>query len=130
MRPTLALLLALSAAIAAPAAAGAMSVPLDHAVRLRVPGAAASVVVGNPAVADVTVVDSHTVYVQGKGYGSTDVVVLDAAGRALFNGDVTVTVPSSDVSVYRGSARTDFACAPGCAEAVKASGGSTPAKPS
>lgn len=129
MRHT-ALLLSIGALLAAPAAALAMTVPLDHSVRLNVPGSAASVVIGNPAVADVTVVDSHTVYVMGKGYGSTDVVILDQGGRTLYTGDVIVTKPGSDVSVYRGGSRTDFACAPGCSEAVKASGGSTPAKPS
>lgn len=110
----LALLLALTAA--SPLAAETLTVAIDHSMRLPVAGGAASVVVGNPQVADVTVVDSHTVYVSGRGYGETDVVVLDGAGRTLFSGDIMVGAPNTGrVSVYRGSARTDLACAPGCA---------------
>jgi hypothetical protein len=96
--------------------AQAMTVPLDHAERLSIHGAAANVVVGNPSVADVTVVDSHTLYVLGRSYGSTGLNVTDALGRTLFSGDVTVVRPMSGVSVYRGVARSDLACAPGCSE--------------
>ena len=117
MRPALiaALALTLSAAGAGAACAASLSVPLDRSVRLTVPGAAASVVVGNPAVADVTVVDTHTLFVSGRGFGSTDIVVLDASGRVLVSTDVSVSPPNTGhVSVYRGAARTDLACSPGC----------------
>ena len=97
-----------------------MVVPIDHSQRLTVQGAAASVVVGNPQVADVTVVDSHTLFVSGRGYGETDVVVLDHAGRTIYSGEVTVTAPSMGrVSVWRGQARTDMACAPNCQVTIR-----------
>lgn len=108
-------LLASSSALAA-----SLVVPIDHSTRLTVGGAAASVLVGNPEVADVTVVDSHTLFVLGRGYGETDVVVLDAFGATLFSGEVIVAAPSSGrVSVYRGGERTDHACAPGCQVSVR-----------
>jgi Flp pilus assembly secretin CpaC len=98
-----------------PALAEALTVPIDHSTRLSIAGSAASVVVGNPQVADVTVVDSHTVFISGRGYGETDVVVLDGAGRTVYAGEVMVGSPNNGrVSVYRGAARTDMACAPGC----------------
>jgi len=101
--------------IAASAAAEPLTIAIDHSSRLNVQGAAASVVVGNPQVADVTVVDSHTVFVSGRGYGETDVVVLDGAGRTIYAGEIMVGTPGGGrVSVYRGSERTDMACAPGC----------------
>ncbi len=112
----------LSASIAAGAFAEPLSLAIDHSSRLNVRGAAASVVVGNPQVADVTVVDSHTVFVSGRGYGETDVVVLDGAGRTVYEGEVVVGTPSSGrVSVYRGSDRTDMACAPGCEVSFRSS---------
>ncbi len=116
MRPPLASMFVVGALLIAPAAAKALVVPLNHAARLAISGTAASVVVGNPTIADVTVVDSHTVYVTGKGYGTTDIVVLDARGRALFGGDVTVAAPGGSVSVYRGATKTSAACNPGCVE--------------
>ncbi len=109
------LALAATLLLAGPLAAQPLTVPIDHSMRLNVAGSAASVVVGNPQVADVTVVDSHTVFVSGRGYGETDVVVLDGAGRTIYSGEVMVGQQSAgQVSVYRGSERTDMACAPGC----------------
>jgi len=122
--------LALLAAVAAsPALADSLTVPIDHSVRLNVAGSASSVLVGNPAVADVTVVDSHTVFVLGRGYGQTDVVILNRDGQTVYSGEVTVAaVGGGRVSVYRGPARTDMACAPGCQVSVRsAGGGSAPA---
>ena len=80
------------------------------------PFAVGLAVVGNPSVADVTVVDSHTLYVVGKSYGSTALNVTDAMGRAIYAGDVTVVRPLSSVAVYHGLTRAEFACAPSCAE--------------
>jgi hypothetical protein len=91
-------------------------VPLDHTVRIGVQGQAASVVIGNAAVADVTVIDTHTLFVSGKSVGQTDVSVLDGAGRTIFASDVDVTTYGPGrVAVFRGQERTDFNCAPGCA---------------
>jgi Flp pilus assembly secretin CpaC len=122
----------LSAALAfggsALAATPSIVVPVDQSTRLEVAGSAASVLVGSPAVADVTVVDSHTLYVTGRNYGSTDVVVLDQFGSTLFRGSVVVTAPDvGRVTVYRGGARTDFACAPSCQVASRAAGAPAPA---
>ncbi len=98
---------------AAGAHAAAMSVPLNHSVRLPLAGPAQSVVVGSPSVVDVAVIDSRTVYVSGKAPGATDVTVIDPLGRVVFRGDVSVAGGAS-VSVFRGAARTEAMCAPYC----------------
>jgi Flp pilus assembly secretin CpaC len=119
-------LAALAAAVstAAAAAVPGIVVPIDQSTRLSIAGSAYSVLVGSPSVADVTVVDSHTLYISGRSYGSTDVVVLDRDGSMLYRGDVVVTAPEvGRVSVYRGAARTDLACAPGCQVAARGGGG-------
>jgi Flp pilus assembly secretin CpaC len=111
-------------------------VSLDHSTRLKIAGAAQSVVVGNPTVADVTVVDSHTLFVSGRGYGVTDVVVLDASGRTLYSTEVVVGVAHTGrVSVFRGAERTDMACSPNCQVSVRtggaggSGGGAAPSSP-
>ncbi len=113
----------------APVWAHALVVPLDHSQRLSLSGAASSVLVGNPSIADVTVVDSHTLYLQAKSYGVTNLVVLDRVGRTLYSGDVTVSAPGASVSVYRGGERADFGCTPRCSgsSAGMASAGGAPA---
>ena len=104
------------ALMAGPALAGTMTVPVDHTVKLALAGPAGSVVVGNPTVADVTVVDSRTVFVTGKGPGSTDVNVIDPLGRNVFSGDVRVVGEAgSHVVVHHGpTQRADLSCDPGC----------------
>jgi Flp pilus assembly secretin CpaC len=113
-------------ALATGAHAASLSVTLDHSTRLPVQGAA-SVVVGNPGVADVTVVGTNAVYVLGRSFGSTDIVVLDKAGRTVFSGDVTVTRSNATVALYRGVDRTDFTCASSCAQNERAGGGASAA---
>ena len=109
--------------IAGPVAAQSVNVPLDHVVRVNVPGYATSVVVGNPSVADVTVIDSRTLFITGRGYGATNIIALDRSGQTLFSGDVVVTSHAADVSVYRSSTRQDYACAPSCNAYGHTSGG-------
>lgn len=106
--------------LAAAAHAETLVISIDHSQRLPIGGAVQSVVVGNPSVADVTVVDSHTLYVIGKSFGQTDVIALDAYGRTLYQGDVVVgSANVGRVTVYRGGARTDMACAPNCQAVVR-----------
>jgi hypothetical protein len=106
---------ALLAATATAAHAATFEVLVDHSARLPVTGAA-SVIVSNPKVADVTVVDTRTVYVSGHAAGSTNIVVLDRLGRPVFSSDIAVVRPGSPVAVFHGLKRTDFTCGENCAE--------------
>ena len=108
--PYIALPFLLGLAFAGAARAEGVTVALDHSTRVSLHGAAANVVVGNSAIADVAVVDSHTLYVTGRAMGSTDVAVVDPLGRTIFNGEVTVMRPVSSVTLYRGVERVDFSC--------------------
>lgn len=120
-------LLAAGLAVAAGSGARAapLSVPMNHSAKLRMSGAAASVVVGNSKIADVTVVDTRNVFVTGKAPGATDVTVVDALGRTVFSGDVTVTLAGGrPVTVHRAGVASELACSPRClapeaAEALK-----------
>lgn len=117
LAPALLAGLGLAAALAAgPAVAGSMTVAVDHTVKLSLMGPAGSVVVGNPAVADVTVVDSRSVFVSGRGPGTTDVTVVDPLGRTVFAGDVrVVSEPGAHVVIHRGSlTRAELSCDPSC----------------
>jgi len=119
MRRLLVAMMAL--AIATPAlAAPRTSVAIDHTTRINLRAPAASVIVGNPAVADVTVVDERTLFLSGRGYGVTEVVVLDPLGRTIWSGEVVVTAPTEGaVTVYRGAQATEMACAAGCSPSIR-----------
>ena len=59
---------------------GALNVEIDRSARIQLRGAAASVIVANPQIADVSVVDANTLFIVGKGYGVTEVVAVDGVG--------------------------------------------------
>jgi Flp pilus assembly secretin CpaC len=109
------------------AQAQSLNVEIDRSSRISLRGQAASVIVGNPDIADVTVVDANTLFVTGKGYGVTEVVAVDALGRTLYQGEVIVTGGSTgSVRVWRGAQATEMACASSCAPSVRNGGGRTP----
>jgi hypothetical protein len=115
---------ALAIAGSAVARGSGMTVEVNQSHRVVLRGAVANVIVGDPAVADVVMIDAHSVIVVGKGYGSTQVMVIDPAGHALLDTRVTVTARNDGrVTVYRGAASTDYSCAGRC-QAVPAPGGS------
>ena len=117
----------LSAATAAQAASH-VNVGINQGLRLPVGGSAANVVIANPAIADVTVVDAHSVIILGKGYGTTQIMVLDSAGRLLMDSIVTVNAPAEgQMTVYRGPAAQQYDCSPRCeADSAKSTASAAP----
>lgn len=102
--------------------ARALTVEIDRSQRIALRGQADSVIVGNPQIADVTVVDANTLYVTGKGYGVTEIIAVDAIGRTLFQNQVIVTGgQTGSVRVWRGAEVTEMACAASCAPSIRAS---------
>jgi hypothetical protein len=84
-------------------AGNTIAVEKSHAKRIALSSQAGSVIVGNPDIADVTIVDSYTIYVVGRSYGSSSVTVTDRMGRAIYDGDVVVSAPSQgSVNLYSG----------------------------
>lgn len=127
MRPMLATIFALSLSLAsslagAPAIAadGApINVNVNMARILRINAAAATVIVGNPGIADVTIQDPQTLILTGKSFGQTNLIVLDSAGNPIADTLVEVVqMQAGVVTVYQGQARTSLACAPVCQSVV------------
>lgn len=97
-----------------------VSLAVDGVQRISLRGAAASVIVANPQIADVTVSDANTLFITGKGYGVTEVVAVDAIGRTLFQNRVVVTGgQAGSVRLWRGAQATEMVCASSCAPSVR-----------
>ena len=110
----------LLAPLSAAGQSNAVNVEIDRSTRVQLGGVAASVIVGNPQIADVTVVDANTLFITGKGYGVTEVVAVDGIGRTLFQRQVVVTGGSTgSVRVWRGGQATEMACASSCAPSIR-----------
>jgi Flp pilus assembly secretin CpaC len=94
------------------AGSGAVAVPLDEVRIMTFAKPVATLYVGNPVIADITVIDSRHAFVQGKAYGATNVVALDAGGRQVANRQIVVAGNGTAVvTLQRGNAQTTYACA-------------------
>lgn len=94
-------------------------VTLDHAKILRLGRQAATVILGNPAIADATVFNKSMIVITGKSFGSTNLLILDEQGEEISSN--VVTVRSADerlMTVHRGASRESFQCAPNCQRAM------------
>ena len=101
---------------AATAKADAVTVPIDSARILRLPAHVATVVIGNPLIADASLQRGGVLVVTGKGYGATNLLALDRDGRVVLEKTVRVNGPAHQdvVVVYRGVDRESYSCAPQC----------------
>lgn len=91
-------------------------VELNKTSILNLPGRASTVLIGNPDIADVTVQALDTLFVVGRGYGETNLIVMDAQGKTMLNVDVQVvnTLSSHGVRLYNARSRQTYSCAPYC----------------
>lgn len=99
-------------------AAGAtepLNIVLDQATIARLPDRAATIVIGNPLIADVSIQAGGMMVVTGKGYGTTNLILLDREGAVLVERPIRVTgAQDAVVVVYRGVNRESYSCAPMC----------------
>ncbi|PLW75834.1 pilus assembly protein N-terminal domain-containing protein [Cohaesibacter celericrescens] len=92
-----------------------IEVKVDRAKVMRVSRPAAMIIIGNPAIADATIKDSQTLIITGKQYGSTNLIVLDAAGEPIADEVLNVSsAHNNHVVVYKGANRTTLNCSPDC----------------
>jgi len=113
-------LVALAVAGSAQAQSGPMSVGIDRSQRISLRSAVSSVIVNNPQIADVTVVDANTLVIQGKGYGQTEILAVDGIGRILFQNQIVVSGgQSGSLRVWRGGQATEMACAATCSPSLR-----------
>jgi len=89
---------------------------VDQAQIITLPDRVATIVIGNPLIADATLQTGGVLVVTGKGYGSTNLLALDRAGRVLMTQIVEVRGAGTDdiVVVYKGVERESYSCAPNC----------------
>ena len=85
-------------------------------VRLSKP--ASSVVIGNQNIADVAVADPQLVFLTGKTFGTTNLIVLDENNNILVSADVVVTANSANlVTVNRAGSSFTYDCPGECRDA-------------
>ncbi len=107
------------AAMSQPAAAEQLWLTMDQVRPFKLETPAKSIVVGNPAIADVTIQDNNNILLFGKAPGLTNIYVFDETGAPSQNLVIRVRTPSSDMlTVHRGVGRTTYNCTTNCEATV------------
>jgi len=105
--------MALTAAafLATAASAGQLTVETNKTKPLKLKHAASSVVVGNPNVADVAVHDERLVFITGKTFGTTNLMIFNDEGKQIYAADIVVTTNTANqVVVNRGGLNRTYSC--------------------
>jgi hypothetical protein len=88
---------------------------VDEVRLIRLGTDAAEIIIGNPAIADVTAQSPRILVLTGKSYGATNLIVLNAAGLEIFNARLGVSEGRTQVvKLYKGTMRQSLHCAPEC----------------
>lgn len=90
----------------------------DQTQLLKLPRPAGTIVVGNPTFADVTV-QGRMVFLHGRGFGTTNIIIMDEDGAQMADFEVTVQMGgSNNLALYKGglspASHFSYVCAPNC----------------
>lgn len=114
--------LAIATALAICTASGASAadqimVMLDQAKVLLLPPNASTIILGNPSIADVSMLKrNNQMILTGKSFGRTNLIALDVDGKSVGESTVIVTnaVSRGGLVVQRGLQRETYDCSPIC----------------
>ncbi len=101
------------------AQAGQVWLTMDYVRPYKLERPAQNVIIGNPAIADVSVQDASNLLLYGKAPGMTNIYVMDSEGDVIENMIVRVRTNTADMlTVYKGSARATYNCTTNCERTV------------
>ncbi|HVU20173.1 MAG TPA: pilus assembly protein N-terminal domain-containing protein [Rhizomicrobium sp.] len=96
---------------AAPRTGGGVSVVMDQVRIVTFNRPVATVFVGNPTIADATVIDPYHAFVLGKTFGVTNLIALSAQSQTIANQQITVSNRSGGVvTLNKGANQFSYAC--------------------
>jgi len=101
-------------------AASGIDVVMNQAKIVKLARPADTIVIGNPAIADASVQDDTTIVLTGRGFGVTNLVVLDQDGNPIVDEQVIVSRDNPhSVRVYRRATVQTLSCTPFCESSYK-----------
>ena len=97
-----------------------IAVTLDQAKIARLPEGTATLIVGNPMIADVTMLkNNNTMIITGKGFGQTNLIAINAAGLLIEEEQIQVLPARTVLVLQSGSSRISYSCNPACMPTVQ-----------
>ena len=110
----------IAAVSAMPALAEGIAVTMNQAKIVKLSRAADTIIIGNPDIADASVQDASTVVLTGKGFGVTNLVILDDTGAPIIDEQVSVSrSTASTLRIYRRASVQTLSCTPYCESSYK-----------
>lgn len=106
-------------------AGSAIAIQTDQTQMIALASEPGTVVVGNPSIADVSV-NGKQVFMHGRAFGDTNIIILDNSGNQMANFDVTVTHgATNEVAIFSAvseprsrASRFSYTCDPTCQRAM------------
>ena len=90
-------------------------VTLNQITLIKLKEKISDALVGNPAIADITIQTGKSFIITGKSYGRTNIILLNGKGETIFNKSITVDDQNENVvRIHRGIARVSYTCSPNC----------------
>ena len=109
----------LSTAMAQTASDPVLAVVLDQAKIVQLPENTATIVLGNPLIVDVTMLQKNQKMVlTGKTFGETNLIALDKTGAPISEAMIRVVASQKLVTVQRGFERESYQCETRCQPTV------------
>ena len=104
----------------AASAEGGIPILMNEAKIVKLARPADTIVVGNPEIADASVQDAQTIILTGKGFGVTNLVVMDETGAPIVDEQIFVSrQDEKSVRIYRRSEVQTLSCTPYCEGSYK-----------
>jgi hypothetical protein len=115
MLATGALIVLAALLVSAKARASDLVVAYDQSQLLRLPRPVASVIIGNPSIADVAIQGGNLLVVTGKTFGVTNIIALDAERNIIQDQRIVVQRDEvRTVNLTKGGLRQSYSCTPNC----------------
>jgi hypothetical protein len=92
-----------------------LAVVIDQATIAKLPPRTSMLIVGNPMIADVTMLKAGAaMVVTAKGYGQTNLIALDEEGSVLLDEQLRVLPAKTVVVLQNGTSHVSYSCNPDC----------------
>lgn len=92
-----------------------INITLNQVTLVKLREKISDAIVGNPAIADITIQNNSTFVITGKSYGKTNIILLNEKGETIFNKSIFVDDDTKNmVRIQRGSTRLSYTCNPNC----------------
>lgn len=89
-------------------------VNVDQSQIISLARPADTVVIGNPSIADASIAGQR-LFLHGRSFGTTNIIVLDEKGAELGNYELTVQMGGRyNVTMFKAGDEFSFVCAPDC----------------